>query len=99
MEDSDVKIHRWVAERCARDRSHGQGYARGLQKYANTGSGASRDFGPAKAPWRIEDPQAANPKCLISTHFPSLTRVTLGASAVERRTVVRRCTRTAAHPQ
>jgi hypothetical protein len=50
-----------------------------------TGSGASREFGSAKAAWRIEDSRAANPECLISNRFPSLTRVTFGASAVERR--------------
>jgi hypothetical protein len=49
------------------------------------GSGASRDFGPAKTSWRIEDPQAAKQKCLISSRFPSLTRVPLSASAAERR--------------
>jgi hypothetical protein len=49
------------------------------------GSGASRDFGPAKTSWRIDDPQAAKQKCLISSRFPSLTRVPLSASAAERR--------------
>src|ERR1017187_4990635 len=49
------------------------------------GSGASRDFGPAKTSWRIEDPQAAKQKCLISSLFPSLTRMPLSASAAERR--------------
>src|ERR1019366_1994699 len=48
------------------------------------GSGASRDFGPAKTFWRIEDPQSAKQKCLISSRFPSLTRVPLSASAAER---------------
>src|SRR5271167_2011588 len=48
------------------------------------GSGASRDFWPVKTPWRIEGPQAENPKSLISSRFPSLTRVTRGASATER---------------
>jgi len=49
------------------------------------GSGASRDFGPAKTSWRVEDPQAAKQKCLISSRCPSLTRVPLSASAAERR--------------
>jgi hypothetical protein len=53
--------------------------------YKREGSGASRDFGPSKTSWRIEDPQAAKQKCLISSPFPSLTRVPLSASAAERR--------------
>ena len=57
----------------------------GLLRVLTTGSGASRDFGPAKTSWRIEDPQAAKQKCLISSRFPSLTRVPLSASAAERR--------------
>src|SRR5450759_5014534 len=40
------------------------------------GSGASGDFGPEQARWRTEDRQAAKHKCLISSRFPSLTRVT-----------------------
>src|ERR1017187_2784939 len=59
---------------CRRRRS---GYQR------SKGSGASRDFGPAKTSWRIEDPQSAKQKCLISSRFPSLTRVPLSASAAE----------------
>jgi hypothetical protein len=47
------------------------------------GSGASRDFGHVKTRWRIEGPQAENPKCLISSRFLSLTRVTRGASVTE----------------
>ena len=58
---------------------------RELASAARRGSGASRDFGPAKTSWRIEDPQAAKQKCLISSRFPSLTRVPLSASAAERR--------------
>src|ERR1022692_4507755 len=54
-------------------------------RVSDEGSGASRDFGPAKTSWRIEDPQAAKQKCLISSRFPSLTRVPLSASAAERR--------------
>src|ERR1039458_7347125 len=57
----------------------------GLLRVLTTGSGASRDFGPAKTSWRIEAPQAAKQKCLISSRFPSLTRVPLSASAPERR--------------
>ncbi len=49
------------------------------------GSGASRDFGPAKTSWRTEDPQVAKQKCLISSGSPTLTRVPLSASAAERR--------------
>src|ERR1022692_2547146 len=58
---------------------------RELASAARRGSGASRDFGPAKTSWRIEDPQAAKQTCLISSRFPSLTRVPLSASAAERR--------------
>src|ERR1035438_4817951 len=58
---------------------------RELASAARRGSGASRDFGPAKTSWRIEDPQAAKQKCLISSRFPPLTRVPLSASAAERR--------------
>src|ERR1017187_4218236 len=58
---------------------------RELASAARRGSGASRDFGPAKTSWGIEDPQAAKQKCLISSRFPSLTRVPLSASAAERR--------------
>ena len=58
------------------------------------GSGASGDFGPEKTGWRTEDRQAAKHTCLISSSFPSPTRVTEGASAAESRAVGRRCTRT-----
>ncbi len=34
-------------------------------------------------PLRIEDSQDENPKCPISSRFPSLTRVTPGASEAE----------------
>jgi hypothetical protein len=60
-------------------------YCSGARTGTERGSGASRDFGPAKTPSRIEDPQAAKQKCLISSRFPSLTRVLLSASAAERR--------------
>jgi hypothetical protein len=40
------------------------------------GSGASGDFGLKQTRWRADGRQAAKHKCLISSRFPSLTRVT-----------------------
>ena len=60
------------------------------------GSGASGDFGPAKARSRAEDRQTAKHICFNLSRFQSLTRPTREASAAHIRTVVRRCTRTAA---
>jgi hypothetical protein len=58
------------------------------------GSGASGDFGPAKARSRAEDRQTAKHICFNLSRFQSLTGPTREASAAHIRTVVRRCTRT-----
>src|SRR5271170_3050050 len=47
------------------------------------GSGASGDFGLKQTRWRAEGRQAAKHKCLTSSRFPSLMRVTGGSPAAE----------------
>jgi NAD(P)-dependent dehydrogenase (short-subunit alcohol dehydrogenase family) len=45
----------------------GEAIARALRA---EGSGASRDFGLTRTPWRIKDLQVAIQRYLISSHFP-----------------------------
>ena len=66
-----------------RDRSYKVDRGRTTSTIRGEGSGASRDFGLKQTRWRAEGRQAAKHKCLISSRFPSLTRVTGGSPAAE----------------
>jgi hypothetical protein len=66
-----------------RDRSYNVDRGRTTSAIRGEGSGASGDFGLKQTRWRAEGRQAAKHKCLISSRFPSLTRVTGGSPAAE----------------